>query len=405
MAVISTASVVLLVESSGSIRQRRSTAAAPKKKKKILCFGGGFIGSAVIARLIQTNEYDITLASRGSSWPFDTETTIAPYVKHVYCDREDFDEDCDELRDEIESSLGEGEQYHAVLDFSGFEPQWVRDAIDLLKGKVRVYVYVSTDSVYEVCQQKNGDMSLETDAVRPEDEEERDRLNEENSYADNKLECENVLIEQQKQGDDGGVPYVSLRLSDVIGPRDSNSRFTSYILWIKYQHEGGGIIPPLHVPADILETSSVVHVDDAAQAVILAMNSQPDVWNEAYNIASDEIFNTTKAIEMVVGIVSGGQQSATIIQRWEEDALAFLPGVTRGPIDVSKAMKRLKFVPKSVPVSVEQTCEWYLEQFSSDEETREHMVEGFAEDLFGEDDEDQREDVIDMILSHFTDEF
>lgn len=82
-----------------------------KRKKRILSFGGnGMIGSETLDRLIKTDEYDITLVSRGS-WPFDSGKRIAPYVRNIICDRKAGIETCHDLLEEIQST----DQYYAVL--------------------------------------------------------------------------------------------------------------------------------------------------------------------------------------------------------------------------------------------------------------------------------------------------
>ena len=55
---------------------------------------------------------------------------------------------CKELMDIIK----ETDKFDVVLDFSGYEPKWIHDNCQVLKDKVGVYIYISTDSVYEVRQ-------------------------------------------------------------------------------------------------------------------------------------------------------------------------------------------------------------------------------------------------------------
>ena len=117
-----------------------------------------------------------------------------------------------------------------VLDFSGYEPKWVHDNCQVLKGKVGVYIYISTDSVYEVSIDKPTKRpSLETDAVRPKDENEVGLLKKKDPYGHYKLSCEEALVhyQQHKQG----FPWVSLRLADVIGPRDTTNRWAGRWGW------------------------------------------------------------------------------------------------------------------------------------------------------------------------------
>ena len=46
--------------------------------------------------------------------------------------------------------INETDIFDVVLDFSGYEPKWIHDNCQVLKDKVGVYIYISTDSVYEV---------------------------------------------------------------------------------------------------------------------------------------------------------------------------------------------------------------------------------------------------------------
>ena len=46
--------------------------------------------------------------------------------------------------------------YDIVLDFSAYQPKWIHDAIDILKNKtIGVYIYISSDAVYEVSKPKS----------------------------------------------------------------------------------------------------------------------------------------------------------------------------------------------------------------------------------------------------------
>ena len=126
-----------------------------------------------------------------------------------------------------------------VLDFSGYEPKWVHDNCQVLKGKVGVYIYISTDSVYEVSIDKPTKRpSLETDAVRPKDENEVGLLKKKDPYGHYKLSCEEALAhyQQHKQG----FPWVSLRLADVIGPRDTTNRWAGRWGWRERGCKNGG---------------------------------------------------------------------------------------------------------------------------------------------------------------------
>ena len=97
--------------------------------------------------------------------------------------------------------------FEAVLDFSAYEPKWVHDALDILKDvKVGVYIYVSSDSVYDVSVPKTTKrLSVEEDAVRPDDPKLRSKLQKEDPYGNAKLAGEEALRDQDQ------FPYVAFR--------------------------------------------------------------------------------------------------------------------------------------------------------------------------------------------------
>ena len=54
---------------------------------RILSFGGnGMIGSATLHRLLQKQNYNITLIHRGN-WIYDSNVRIKPHVTPIICDR------------------------------------------------------------------------------------------------------------------------------------------------------------------------------------------------------------------------------------------------------------------------------------------------------------------------------
>ena len=112
-------------------------------------------------RMIQSNEYDITLVSRGN-WHYDSNIRIKPYVEALVCDRNRVPQ-CDNCSinalkhcQDLVRLVSETKTFDVVLDFSAYQPKWVHDAVDLLNGKeVGVYIYISSDAVYEVSKPKS----------------------------------------------------------------------------------------------------------------------------------------------------------------------------------------------------------------------------------------------------------
>ena len=160
------------------------------EKKKILIFGGtGFIGAEVVECLLNNNsDYDITLVNRGHWKDWDLDSRIkSRLTKFIICDREK-----EYLKDFLDI---ENFDYDYVIDFSAYKSKSIRNS---LKGvpteKIKMYILISTDSVYEVSDfsqdQKSEDgyyYIKETDSIRPSSENERTRLKKFDSYGHHKF--------------------------------------------------------------------------------------------------------------------------------------------------------------------------------------------------------------------------
>jgi len=339
-------------------------------RQKVLSFGGnGNIGSAVLRRMIDSGGYDIVMSTRGS-WHWDSEERIAPHVKTVTCNRDyqpacaadvnatDCDINAIKQCKELMEIITETEKFDIVLDFSGYEPKWIHDNCQVLKDKVGVYIYISTDSVYEVSIDKPTKRpSVETDAVRPNDEKEVKLLKRKDPYGHYKLSCEEALVHYQKEKN--GFPWVSLRLADVIGPRDTTDRWWTYQLWVKFYPE---IENPIFMPAHVAnKIESLTYVEDVAKVVTDIIDLGEPVWNEAYNIAMEEEFSLANILlRMRDGL---GMKEVLGNSEDTEKSFYLYPTVFSGNMDISKAKKMLSFKPTTAEEAFQATLAWYEEAF------------------------------------------
>ena len=301
-----------------------------KSGRKILVFGGnGFIGSEAVRRLLDKGD-EITIVNRGN-WYFDSDQRIKPFVKeHFICDRDM------RMRTECKEILTSG-YYDAVIDFSSYNARQLKQVVEILHDRVGLYVYISTDSIYEVCEKTHSGPSVEEDAVRPKNRKKRLQLKREEGYAHDKLACEEVLEEQRKSS---GFPYVALRLPDVIGPRDNSFRFWTYQLWIRIHKD---IKHPVHMPSSVSDTKfSLIHVEDAAKAIEKVLDVGPAVHNQAINVAFDEHFTLKKLLRDMADKMNIDQLE--FISQDEETWYSY-PTVTKGPLDISKAKLLLGWEP------------------------------------------------------------
>ena len=85
-------------------------------------------------------------------------------------------------------------KWDIVVDFCAYLRKEVKTVIRGLSHRLRLYVLISTDSVYDVCDPKIRDgPPKEIDDIRPHDEKEIERLDKSEDYGHDKLRCEEYL--------------------------------------------------------------------------------------------------------------------------------------------------------------------------------------------------------------------
>ncbi|KAK3747108.1 hypothetical protein RRG08_046495 [Elysia crispata] len=349
---------------------------APQVPMQILIYGGnGFMGTRTSELLIEAG-HELTLVNRGN-WYWDSEFTVKPHTKHITCDRAQAIEKCSELKDFLSHSEG----LDAVIDFSAYHPQFIEDALILLKGKVGFYIYISTDSVYEVCAKNHTEPSLETDAVRPFCPQRQAELEAAENYGHLKLSCEEVLARHRADG--SGPPYISLRLPDVVGPRDSTYRWWIYQLWMTLRPF---LEKDVIVPARLVERPmSLVYVEDVAATILQLVQgrneykstppSEGPPLDQAYNLAlreSPTLFQLLKDMREALNL----SDSVTIKTDGGEETMYLYPSVNAGPVSIGKAEKYLGWSPTAYSTVVKETVEYYEKAISKMylDHPRRHMI-------------------------------
>jgi nucleoside-diphosphate-sugar epimerase len=222
--------------------------AAAERKSALVLGGNGMMGAEIVL-VLAGKGYEVVSLNRGSR-PWDFADRVLPSIaRTIVCNRKHLAE-CTELAELLDGSAARF--FDLVVDCSGYHGDWVEEAARLLRGHAGLYVYISTDSVYEVCvpATHEGGLSVEEDAVRPSTREEVKAMKKKDSYGHAKLRGEEALerqLSRREESDRGaadGIPYVSLRLADVVGPRDVTDRWLLYQAWV-LSHDLIG--PPLGI--------------------------------------------------------------------------------------------------------------------------------------------------------------
>lgn len=129
------------------------------------------------------------------------------------------------------SSLEGDTTWDVVIDNSGYVPRHVRDSAELLKGRAKNYVYVSTVAVYDYEKERSVDRN---GPLLPAPEPATERVTGA-TYGPLKAECERQLLDAWGEG------VTIVRPCYIVGPGDTTDRFT---YWIERMHRGGDVVCP-----------------------------------------------------------------------------------------------------------------------------------------------------------------
>lgn len=296
------------------------------------------MGSAT-SQLILAQGHHVTVANR-FRWEWDTAKTIAPFVRQIYCDRHHMEDSCTRLRF--------SGNYDAVVDFSTYRSAQMTSMLSIIAAKAPLYIYISTDSVYEVCPpSEHGGPSKETDALGPKRAKE---VADNDDYGREKLLAEHVLEGDFKEHTD--ARFIVLRLPDVVGPRDRTRRWWRYQLWLAMHQK---LNMSVHIPPFLTEKKlSFVYSDDVAQLIAQFINGDHQtVRNEAFNLAWPQTVTLQQLLTQIAACINVTEPDFTSGQ------LYFYPSVNRGGIDVQKAVDMLKWRPTPMTEAICHLCDFY----------------------------------------------
>jgi 2'-hydroxyisoflavone reductase len=216
----------------------RAAEAAPAKKKLLILGGTRFLGPALVDAALAKG-WSLTLFNRGKSNPGLFKERP---LEEVHGDRN--------VADDLKKLAGR--KWDAVIDTSGYFPRQVRSAMDVLKGNVGQYVFISSISVYATPMKAGMD---ETAAVmRLPAGTDVDAIKDigEGNYGPLKYLCEEAA-EKAMPG-----KALNIRPGYIVGTRDGSDRFT---YWPVRVRKGGEVLVP-GKPSDPIQFIDVRDLGD-----------------------------------------------------------------------------------------------------------------------------------------------
>ena len=285
--------------------QTTASTNTPQKQHVLIIGGTNFMGKELTQRLADDPAVDVHIINR-QKLHWNNEWRKIQNVTFHYGDRDTHLEFIKMLK-YISKKIGITEEsskkWSLVIDFCAYLRKEVKSVIRALSRRLDLYVLISTDSVYDVCDETIRHRPVkESDDIRPHLDKDVKKKAEDEDYGHDKLKCEEYLRNHVSDLRDG-FPFVCLRLPDVIGPYDSTCRYWAYVIWIQQM-----VKKPVHTHRESREEKlSFVYSKDVATICITLLGKVRDrgwvegVHGESFNIAFEE--NPTLD-ELVVMIVS-----------------------------------------------------------------------------------------------------
>lgn len=305
---------------------------------KALFIGGTGLISTAVSRLVVEKGWDLYLLNRGRR------RENIPGARCIQADIKD--------RTAAEKALRD-QTFDVVVDWIGFVPQDVENDIELFRGCVGQYIYISSASVY----QKPVTHYLITESTP--------LANPYWEYSQNKIACEERLLKEYREN---GFPVTIVRPSLTYGDSmifaATNSWSHPYTL-IHRMRQGKKVV----VPGDGTSLWTMTHNTDFAKGFVGLMGNLQTIGH-AFHITSDEVLNWNQIYELI-GRIAGVE--AKIIHIPSDFIAAFVPEMkgsligdkTAGVVFDNTKIKR--FVPGfAATTTVEQGFRLSLKWFEAD---------------------------------------
>lgn len=360
----------------------------PHKKYVLILGGSNFMGKDLLTELAiaanpdeRSNENgikhntEVFIINRGKSH-WNAEATAlykSPNVHFYYGDRDCHVEYAKLLRylsEKVQKQTGnQNFKWDLVVDYCGYLRKEVKSCIRGLSGFIKLYVFISTDSVYDVCDQDILQTPVkEENAVRPSSNTKIKELAEDEEYGHDKMRCEEYLENHCLEQKDT-FPYMCLRLPDVIGPYDSTARLWTYILWLSNSQK-----TPVHIKSEAEKKPlSFVFSKDITALLLKRILPRVDdasfisqLHGQAFNIACNENPTLLQFLQQVAQIlripeVSFVQESRLRLEGHTCKGKFFYPSVYCPHLDTNKARRVLGWTATGLDDCLKQSCLFFVD--------------------------------------------
>ncbi len=249
---------------------------------RALVLGGSrFVGPKLVAELVR-HDHTVDVLNRGA-----TPAQFPPGVGRIYANRQD---------PQAMASALVGREYDVAYDVSGLAPPETKTTLELLAGRVRHYIYVSTSAVYE----RRWTAPVTEDCPYNEVE----GL----AYGYNKAATEKVLFSAYREM---GFPVSVVRPWMLFGPGNSiPSR--EQLVFLRVQ-----LGRPVFLPYNGYIHIQYGHVQDLARAMVM-MAGNPRCIGQSYNVTGPDAITLNGYLQVIASLMG---REVTVVYLDYADAL------------------------------------------------------------------------------------
>jgi len=245
--------------------------------------GTQFNGLALVHELARTG-HDVVILNRGKS-----QANLPLGVERVFADRTDESQ----MRDALA-----GVDVDAVVDVSAYRPEDVRLMIDIFRGRIAHYIFISSTVIYDASDHLP--ITEDHPVLRGEKQ---------NEYGNNKLLCEDILMSEWREN---RFPASVVAFSMVMGAYnilpDREQRMFQRMLQDR----------PILIPGNGRTLQQVGHADDQARALRM-MLCEPRSFGERYNLTGGDYFTQEGYVDTFARVVDREPEKVFIPASLMED--------------------------------------------------------------------------------------
>lgn len=278
--------------------------------------------------MLDNGRYDVTVLNRGTRGQ-----EINSSIDFIKADRKD--------PLEMEKAL-KGRYFDVVFDFSGYDAEDIRIALNALRRNVDHYIFCSSVAVckqpplqhWPLTEKHIKCSSLADDA-----------------YGFNKWQAENILWQEQTENQ---LNVTTVRPTYLYGPYNYHKREL-----LIFERALSGL--PIAISGDGENLIQFGYVSDLAEAMLVMANNEK-AFGEAFNVSGKElltvndfIYLAAKAVEKDIVIIHTDYSNYKI----DVEGFARLPDVHRFA-DISKAKDLLGIEPRTnISEGIRKTASWW----------------------------------------------